>query len=513
MEDRDTGRAPARAGRRATRHASGGRVGLHLILAVALAAGVSVREAAAQAEDTAAAGAAAARTITAADLRLRIGALAHDSMRGRATPSPELDKAARHIARRFETFGLRPAVGDSYLQAYPLTASRAGLPGRQALAIRGPGGGDIATADYIPVPGGRGQAAGPLVIATSGGSPPTGSIALVRVTPEDARAGLQSVRGLLEGGAAAVLLALDGPDAFFESMRRFYDRERLAVGVPEELGAPVAFVRAGALPEPVRAALASGRGTNAYEVTMRTHSEFREERAFNTIGWIEGADPGLRDEFVVFSAHMDHVGVGRPVNGDSIYNGADDDASGTAAIIELAEAFASMETPPRRSLVFMTVSGEERGLLGSGWYAENPLFPLDATVANLNIDMIGRNWEDTVVAIGRDESTLGRSLDETLRAHPELGLEIIDDPWPAERFYFRSDHYNFARKGVPVLFFFTGTHEDYHQPGDEADRILYDKTARIARLIFHLGRRIADADDPPEWDPAAYRRVVEGEGR
>ena len=137
----------------------------------------------------------------------------------------------------------------------------------------------------------------------------------------------------------------------------------------------------------------------------------------------------------------------------------------------------------------MTVSGEERGLLGSAWYAENPLFPIGATVANLNIDMIGRNWRDTVVAIGRDESTLGTALEETLREHPELGLEMIDDPWPEENFYIRSDHYNFARKGVPILFFFTGTHEDYHGPNDEADRILYEKTARITRLIFHLGRR------------------------
>ncbi len=455
-----------------------------------------------------------AATITAGDLRVRIGALAHDSMRGRATPSPELDKAAHHIARRFEEFGLQPADGDSYLQEYPLTASRAGSPGRQLLEIDGPGGGTIDASEYVAVPGARGQAAGPLAIVSPGGAPPpAGAIAVLLVTPEDTRRGLESVRGLLDGGAVAVLLAIDAPDDYFDSIRRFYERERLSVGMPEELGAPVALVRVEALPGTLRAALASGGRTNAWEATVRTQSDFREERAYNTIGWIEGSDPDLRGEFVVFTAHMDHVGVGRPVDGDSIYNGADDDASGTAAVIELAQAFASLETPPRRSLVFMTVSGEERGLLGSGWYAENPLFPLGATVANLNIDMIGRNWRDTVVAIGADESTLGTTLAETLRDHPELGLEMIDDPWPEENFYRRSDHYNFARKGVPVLFFFTGTHEDYHGPNDEPDRILYDKTARIARLIFHLGRRVADADERPEWDPAAYRRVVEGGSR
>ena len=453
-------------------------------------------------------------TITAGDLRVRIGALAHDSMRGRATPSPELDKAARHIARRFEEFGLLPVDGGGYLQEYPLTASRAGAPDRQLIEIAGPGGGRIDTSDYLPVPGGRGQATGPLAIVTPGGqAPPAGAIAVVGVTPESMRAALESVRGILDGGAVAVLLAIDAPDDYFDSIRRFYERERLSVGMPEELGAAVALVRTHAFPEAVRTALASGGSTAAREATVRTYSDFREERAYNTIGWIEGSDPDLRGEYIVFTAHMDHVGVGRPVDGDSIYNGADDDASGTAAVVELAQAFASLETPPRRSLVFMAVSGEERGLLGSAWYVENPLFPIGATVANLNIDMIGRNWRDTVVAIGADESTLGTTLRETLREQPELGLEMIDDPWPEENFYFRSDHYNFARKGVPVLFFFTGTHEDYHGPNDEADRILYDKTARITRLIYHLGQRIADADERPEWDPAAYRRVVEGGGR
>ena len=127
--------------------------------------------------------------------------------------------------------------------------------------------------------------------------------------------------------------------------------------------------------------------------------------------------------------------------------------------------------------------------------------------------MIGRNWRDTVVAIGRAESTLGETLETVLGRHPELGLTMIDDPWPEENFYFRSDHYNFARKGVPILFFFTGTHEDYHRPGDEPDRILYEKTSRIGRLIFYLGLEIAGADGRPVWDPESYRRVVEGEGR
>ncbi|RMH23441.1 MAG: M28 family peptidase, partial [Gemmatimonadetes bacterium] len=196
-----------------------------------------------------------------------------------------------------------------------------------------------------------------------------------------------------------------------------------------------------------------------------------------------------------------------------IYNGADDDGSGTTAIVELAEAFASLLPPPRRSLIFVTVSGEERGLWGSAWFASHMPVPAEAVVADLNIDMIGRNWPDTIVAIGRQQSELGPILEEVNAAHPELGMTAIDDLWPEERFYFRSDHYNFARQGIPILFFFNGVHEDYHRPSDEVDKIDFDKASRVARLIFYLGAELANRDARPEWDPEAYRQVVEGAGR
>lgn len=456
---------------------------------------------------------AAAETISAADLRVRIGALAHDSMRGRPTPSPELEKAARHIARRFESFGLLPGDGDSYLQTFPLTFSSRGASDGESLTIDGPGGGAIGSEDFIAVPSVSGRATGELRVVDLGAPGVlTGTIALVSVSQSNANAALTSARDLLDAGASGVLFAVDASDQYFEGLRRFFSRERMAVGVPDELIAPTALVRMSSLPAALQSAIGSGGPAGQFSANLRTSASFRQDQALNTIGWIEGSDPELRDEYIVFTAHMDHVGVGRPVDGDSIYNGADDDASGTATIIELAEAFASLPTPPRRSLVFMTVSGEENGLLGSAWYAEHPLFPTEETVANINIDMIGRNWEDTVVAIGRDESTLGDILERVLEEHAELGLAMIDDPWPEENFYFRSDHFNFARKGVPILFFFTGPHEDYHGPNDEADRILYDKTARIGRLIFFLGIEIANEADRPQWDAAAYRRIVEGAG-
>jgi hypothetical protein len=461
------------------------------------------------------AAAAAAATITPDDLRVRIGVLAHDSMAGRDTPSAELEQTARYIAARFAEFGLLPAEGNSYLQEYPLVISGPGPADQQSLSIEGPGAAPIPASAIVTVPAGRDlRGSGRLVVTTASDTGDLrGRIAVLVASQATAQQALGGIRTVLDRGAAGLIIAVDGPASYFDGLRRFFGRTSLSVGVPDLLPAPTMLVGMDGLPGAVREALASGRSLEAYSASLRTTGSIREAQGFNTIGWIEGSDPELRDEYLVFSAHMDHVGVGRPVAGDSIYNGADDDASGTAAIVELAEAFASFETPPRRSLVFLTVSGEEKGLLGSEWYAGHPSFPLESTVANLNIDMIGRNWEDTVVAIGRGESTLGHTLESVVAAHRELGLTMIDDPWPDERFYFRSDHYNFARNGVPILFFFTGTHEDYHRPSDEPDRILYDKTARITRLVFHLGLEIADSDSRPEWDPGAYRRVVEGGGR
>lgn len=232
----------------------------------------------------------------------------------------------------------------------------------------------------------------------------------------------------------------------------------------------------------------------------------------NVVGLLPGSDPALRDEYVVYSAHMDHVGVGPPTlaSPDSIYNGADDDASGTATVMEVAEALASLDPAPRRSFLFVLVSGEERGLWGSDWFTANPPVPVTSMVANLNADMVGRNWTDTIVAIGKEHSSLGETLERVNEAHPELGMTAVDDLWPGERFYFRSDHFNFARRGVPALFFFNGTHEDYHQPSDEVEKIDAEKAARIGRLLFHLGLEVAEADEAPEWDPDSRARIVVG---
>jgi Zn-dependent M28 family amino/carboxypeptidase len=177
--------------------------------------------------------------------------------------------------------------------------------------------------------------------------------------------------------------------------------------------------------------------------------------------------------------------------------------------MEIAEAMAALTVAPKRSTVFLLVSGEEKGLWGSEWYADHPSAPIDRFVADLNTDMVGRNWTDTIVAIGKEHSDLGPTLERVNAAHPELRMAAIDDRWPEERFYFRSDHYNFARKGVPALFFFNGVHEDYHRVTDSPDKIDSEKESRILKLLFHLGQEVGNAERRPAWDPESRRLIVE----
>lgn len=233
-----------------------------------------------------------------------------------------------------------------------------------------------------------------------------------------------------------------------------------------------------------------------------THED-RSERmsASNVLGYIEGTDK--KDELILLTAHYDHIGAH---DGD-VYNGADDDGSGTVALLEIAEAFARAKRDghgPRRSILLMPVSGEEKGLLGSEWYSEHPVFPLDHTVADLNIDMIGR--EDSahagkapyVYIIGSDRlsTDLHKMNEEANRLYTGLELDqtfnSADDP---NRFYYRSDHYNFAKHGVPVIFYFSGVHEDYHRPGDEVQKIRFDLLRQRAALVFHTAWMLANRED------------------
>jgi hypothetical protein len=222
----------------------------------------------------------------------------------------------------------------------------------------------------------------------------------------------------------------------------------------------------------------------------------------NVVGYLEGTDK--KDEVIIVTAHIDHIGISS--NGE-INNGADDDGSGTVTVLELAEAFAKAKAEgngPRRSMLFMLVTGEEKGLWGSEYYVSNPIFPLKQTVCDLNIDMIGRidkehaNNPDYVYIIGSDKlsSDLHKINEDANAKNTQLALDYTyNDSAHPERFYYRSDHYNFAKNKIPVVFYFTGVHEDYHRPTDDVDKILFGKQSKIAKLVFFTAWELANREE------------------
>jgi len=473
--------------------------------------------------------AAAAATITEEDLRARVSVLAHDSMLGRATPSPELDATARWIAQELSSWGLEPAFGDGYVQNYPI---RVVSPDPEATWAAATDGKDtLRMGPDVTLPFGPPDAAqvieAPVVVVRGGrGAMPSqeevsGKHVIVAFDGREAREreSLQWLANVRALGPAAVWWVNYADDRSWRTNSELQSAQaRTVVGESNET--PVVSVRSQALfrmfedNQVLAAALESEGATTLPGVHMALSlglQTIAEDHAPNAAALLRGSDPELSHEFVVYSAHMDHVGVGAPdASGDSIYNGADDDASGTSTVLEVAQAFAALDPAPRRSMIFLLVSGEERGLWGSRVFAENPPVPIEMIVANLNADMVGRNWSDTIVVIGKEHSDLGRILEDVNTAHPELGMTAIDDLWPDENFYGRSDHFNFARRGVPVLFFFNGTHADYHRPSDEVDRIDAEKAARIGKLMFYLGLEVADRDSRPEWNERSRARIVEG---
>lgn len=244
------------------------------------------------------------------------------------------------------------------------------------------------------------------------------------------------------------------------------------------------------------------------DIQLKLKKDDQKINTSNVLAYIEGSD--LKDEVIVITSHYDHVGT----TDGQIYNGADDDGSGTVAVMEIAEAFAQAKANgdgPRRSLLFMNVSGEEKGLLGSEYYTSHPVIPLEQTIANLNIDMIGRvdveheNNPNYVYVIGSDRlsTELHRINEEANATYTNLILDYkynaFDDP---NRFYYRSDHYNFAKNNVPIIFYFNGVHEDYHQPSDTPDKIRYDLLEQRARLVFYTAWKLANQDKRIEVDVA-----------
>lgn len=239
-------------------------------------------------------------------------------------------------------------------------------------------------------------------------------------------------------------------------------------------------------------------------------SKETDVRAENVLGFLEGSDPKLKEEVLVVTGHYDHIGLVADPNAiDKVNNGADDDGSGTTGVLMLAEAFSKAKKAgngPKRSILFMTVVGEEKGLLGSEWYSEHPVFPIANTITNLNIDMIGRGDDDRpgdnnfVYIIG--SNMLSDDLDRIgKKANADYVNITLDEKYnnrtDPNRFYYRSDHYNFAKFGIPVIFYFNGVHKDYHQPGDEVSKIDFPMLAKRAQLVYFTAWELANGANRP----------------
>ncbi|HEX8138969.1 MAG TPA: M20/M25/M40 family metallo-hydrolase, partial [Pyrinomonadaceae bacterium] len=279
----------------------------------------------------------------------------------------------------------------------------------------------------------------------------------------------------------------------------------------------------------------AGQPGAAFDLTVNKKASFtisgEDDRVMtqNVVAVLEGSDPVLKNEYVALGAHYDHVGIGAAVNGDNIYNGADDDGSGTTALLAIADALAHTRARPKRSVLFVWHCGEEKGLWGSQYFTEHPTVPLAQIITQLNIDMIGRSKRegDTSAAnralTGPNEiyvigskmmsTDLGNLSEAVNKSYLGLSFNYLyDNPKDPNRFFFRSDHFNYARKGIPIIFYFDGEHEDYHKPGDSPDKIDYQKMERVARTIFVTMLELANGKSRPRVDKPLSPEVIRNSG-
>jgi hypothetical protein len=257
--------------------------------------------------------------------------------------------------------------------------------------------------------------------------------------------------------------------------------------------------------------------TISVNLTATAQKVASSPRAENVLGFLEGSDPKLKNEVLVITGHYDHIGLNKDPNAtDKVYNGADDDGSGTTGVLLMAEAFSKAKKAgkgPKRSILFMTVVGEEKGLLGSAWYSEHPVFAVENTIADINTDMIGRIGEEYlgkpdsanyIYSVGsfKLSTELGQIAEKMNDTYTKMKLDYkYDDPKDPEQIYFRSDHYNFAKLGIPVIFYYDGMlGKDYHGLGDEVSKINFDLLAKRAHLSYYIGWELANRPSRPVVD-------------
>jgi len=444
-----------------------------------------------------------AKTITAADLKKHLYILAAPDMEGRETGTEGQRKAAAYIEAYFKGLGLQPGNGDSYQQAYSIYQ-------------------DTLLSTAVEVNGKAFQLDKDFVV---GGSTPQATIRLREVVVIGSGA-VDSLKNADLAGRLVMVVGNANP-AFYQQLIRKNPAAYLVVASNFPRTSPSnrkgrqtihAFGRTVApMQFQISENLAKAIAGDKYDAVKATNTSVQLAKAqvmldvkkssvtlpaSNVIALLPGTD--LKDEYVVISAHYDHVGIQNGV----VYPGADDDGSGTVGIMEIAEAFMKAKKEgkgPRRSIVFLANSGEEKGLWGSEYYTDHPIFPLEKTTVNLNIDMIGRSDPDRkpdtlnyIYVVGDDKiSTDLKPISEAQNAkYTKLQLDYkYNDPNDKERIYYRSDHYNFAKNGVPIIFYYDGMlRPDYHKPTDTPDKINYDLFQKRAQLVFYTGWEMANRD-------------------
>ncbi len=496
--------------------------------------------------------------------------LADDLLEGRFTGTRGYDLAAAYVATQFEAYGLEPAGDDStYYQQVPFRSATR-VPGAQSLVITSKGKQTrlvelkdfvLRNPDRIHM---KSSLAADVVFAGYGISEPAighddyaNIDAQGKVVAMFARAPgtfapnelayyastSYKMQTAVDHGAVGVIYLLTPANLQRFPFQRFTaNPQRPAMAWQDEDGglhpgwpqiqglmilsrpgadalfrnSPVSFTEAIATAEAGKPQSFDLK-TKLRMSSRSTHQEFSSP---NVLAVLRGSDPVLKDEYVVYTAHLDHVGTGDPVNGDPIYNGAHDNAVGTAMMLEVARNFAATGTKPKRSIIFLAVTGEERGLLGSAYFANNPTVPQDQIVANLNLDMFLLLFPMTeVVAFGAEHSSLGAVAE---RAAKKLGIKLTPDPMPEQTIFVRSDQYSFVKRGIPALYIIGGLNTDapgfdgpalikewrknsYHKPRDEYDPAMhFESGAKAAHFNFLIGLEVANTAARPTWNEGDF---------
>ncbi|GAB4038050.1 M28 family peptidase [Spirosoma gilvum] len=496
-----------------------------------------------------------ANTITAADLEKNLKVLAADDMEGRETGTRGQRKAADYIASQFAAEGLKPIVKAedgkmSYQQAFTLYRKTWGdfyvnaggkrfepqkdfmpngllyLPNETAYetVFVGYGIGEANYDDYA----GR-DVSGKAVVMLDDEPKTADGKKLLSGSAESSKWGgtngwrAKSLLAKDKGAAQVFIISADSPEAFKQLMAQRgamlgrLNRLTLKPGaenvssvgvflITADMASTLLNTTAATINQTVEQLAQSSKPVASAltgKVSMKADRVEEKTQSSNVLGFLEGTDK--KDEVLVVSAHYDHIGISAD---GQINNGANDDGSGTVSVLEIAQAFAKAKAAgkgPRRSILFLTVSGEEKGLLGSQYYADmDPVLPLDKTVADLNIDMVGRvddlhqgKSSNYIYVIGSDKlsSDLHKISEETNKKYTNMELDYkYNDPQDPQRIYYRSDHYNFAKHQIPIIFYFNGLHPDYHKPTDDIEKIDFNLAEKSARLVFYTAWDIANRD-------------------